>query len=340
VRIALLDRGLAFDGASLREGPLGGAESAFVQLAEALAARGHVVTAFTAEARPSVLHGVEWRSLDDAPSSCDLAIASRIPALLGLCPRARQKVLWLHNPAAYLRKPRHLLPLLRWRPQLVTLGSYHASTVPWFAPRRALHRIPLAVDPLFAADRERPPPPPVAIFTSNPERGLDRLVDLWKRSIRPAAPTAELHIYAGAATYGGRNAARIDAALAEARTAAPFGVRIFAPLDKAQLREKLFAARLMAYGGDLGETFCLAAAEAQAAAVPVVTAGLGALGERVVDGVSGYIAAVEDVFAARVLQVLLDDDVWLTLHRNCLTAAPRPDWNEIAERFAALAGFG
>lgn len=339
MRIALLDRGLAFDGGTLHEKPLGGAETAFIQLAEALAERGHAVEAFTAEARSMRLNGVFWRSLGETVQSCDLLIANRIPALMKLVPGAKTKVLWLHNPGGYLRKPRHLLPLLNWRPHIVTLGAYHAATVPWFVPRRSLSKIPLAVDPLFIADSPRTPPPPIAIFTSHPERGLDWLVELWRTRIHPRAPHAELHVYTGAATYGGREASRIEAALEQARAATPFGVRIFAPLPKTALREKLFAARVMAYRGDAGETFCLAAAEAQTAGVPLVTAGLGALGERVIDGATGFLAANDAAFAERWLQLLLEDDVWLTLHRNCLKRPAADDWRSIAEQFTALAGF-
>ena len=41
----MADDGIAFDGAMAEAGPLGGAETAFVALAEALAARGHRVKA-------------------------------------------------------------------------------------------------------------------------------------------------------------------------------------------------------------------------------------------------------------------------------------------------------
>jgi glycosyltransferase involved in cell wall biosynthesis len=338
MRIALLDRGLAFDGARLREAPLGGAETAFVHLAEALAAAGHEVTALTAAARPQRLNAVEWRTLDRAPIVCDLAIISRLPALLSLAPGAQTKIMWLHNPARYLRKPRHLWPLIRFRPHLVTLGRYHAASVPRFVPRRGLHTIGLAVDPSFRETAMRAPPPPVAIFTSNPERGLDWLVGLWIAHIHPAVPRAELHVYAGAATYGERNAERIERALAQARAAHAHGVRLFAPLPKTALRERLLSARVMAYRGDPGETFCLAAAEAVALGVPVVTAGLGALAERIVEGMTGYCAPAEQAFAARVVALLEDDAQWLHMHGHCLAATHRQSWHEIAEQFTALGG--
>ena len=46
----------------------------------------------------------------------------------------------------------------------------------------------------------------------------------------------------------------------------------------------------MLYRGDEGETFCLAVAEAQALGVPAVVQPLGAVAERVIDGVTGTVA--------------------------------------------------
>jgi glycosyltransferase involved in cell wall biosynthesis len=340
VRILLLDRGLPFDGATLREAPLGGAESAFIHLAEALASLGHEVEARTAKTRPQRLRSVAWANLDDPPPrDVDLLIANRVPALLdGVL--ASRKVLWLHNPARYLRKPRHFWPLLLHRPPVVVLGRYHASTVPWFIPHRAVHEISLGLDPSFAAPGPREAPPPVAIFTSNPERGLDWLVDLWRRDIHPALPQAELHVYAGAATYGGKSAPRMEGPLAAAAAAHDVGVRLFAPLQKRELRQRLLHARVMAYRGDAGETFCLAAAEASACGVPLITGGIGALAERVVDGETGFLARTESAFTERLLQTLRDDDLWRRLHRGCLARPAAPDWEQTAKCFAALAAPG
>ena len=44
--IVMTDDGIVFDGASLEKGPMGGAETAFLSLAVALAGRGHRVRVF------------------------------------------------------------------------------------------------------------------------------------------------------------------------------------------------------------------------------------------------------------------------------------------------------
>ena len=61
--IVMADDGIAFDGAMAASGPLGGAETAFVALAEALAARGHRVEARSNCAAMQRYNGVEWAPL-------------------------------------------------------------------------------------------------------------------------------------------------------------------------------------------------------------------------------------------------------------------------------------
>src|SRR4029077_3167751 len=129
--VVMADDGIAFDGRTAEAGPLGGAETAFVALAEALAARGHQVAARSNCQAPLTHKEVHWAPLNEGvPPSCDIYIGNRGHRVMGLVARARRRVLWLHNPARYLRKPRMLWRLARYRPTLVVSGSYHAGTVP------------------------------------------------------------------------------------------------------------------------------------------------------------------------------------------------------------------
>ena len=107
--VVMADDGIAFDGAMAETAPLGGAETAFVALAEALAARGHRVEARNRCCAAVVHKGVRWAPLSrDLPLTCDLYIGSRSHRIVGLVRDAKRRVLWLHNPASYLKKPRNL----------------------------------------------------------------------------------------------------------------------------------------------------------------------------------------------------------------------------------------
>jgi glycosyltransferase involved in cell wall biosynthesis len=294
----MADDGVAFDGAMAEEGPLGGAETAFVALAEALAQRGHQV-AVRNRCHTALCHkGVCWAPLSgEVPTACDLYIGNRGHRVIGLIRKVGRRLFWLHNPADYLKKPRNLWRLAWYRPTLVAAGAYHAATIPCWLPCGGREIIPYGVLDRFRDATPREPPPPRAIFTSNPLRGLDWLLDLWVARIAPALPEAELHIYSGAA---------------------------------------VMTARVMLYRGDPGETFCLALAEAQAMGVPAVVKPLGSAGERVIDGKTGRIAEDDDGFAAAAIAALRDDKTWRRWHLGALSNQRGLSWDAVAARFEAL----
>ncbi len=339
--IVMTDDGLEFDGASATRRPLGGAEAAFLALAEAFAERGHAVRVCNKCSAPLTHKGVEWTPITNGvPEVCDFYIGNRGHRLIGLSPGARRRAFWLHNPGQYLLKPRYLWPLVRYRPILVATGTYHASTVPAWIPSGGRAVIPYGLGLAYrAADARTDVPLPIAIFSSNPLRGLDWLLDLWVRRIEPAVPGAELHIYAGPQVYGAvgaRKADEMSAVLARADGLRDKGVRRYAPVPKPDLVGKLRTARVMLYRGDPNETFCLAVAEAQALGLPAVVMPLGALAERVEDGVTGTVARDEDAFVAASVALLTEDALWRSRHGAAITRQKGISWNDVAARFEAL----
>lgn len=347
-RIVLADDGLVFDGRSPEIGPLGGAESAFVALAEALARRGHVVAAYTKCQAPLQHNGVAWHPIDDGtPDEADLYIANRGDKLLTLVPRARATAFWIHNPAKYLLKVRYLAKLWRRRPALVFLSAYHASTYPAWAPGGRRVVIPHGIHDCFRTAAEPLiPPRPRAIFTSNPLRSLGWLIELWVTRVFSTLPRAELHVLSSPKTYGAVGAAKageMAPVLAQARAMKDAGVILREPLPRDQLAAELPQFRVFTYRGSADETFCLAAGEAQAAGVPGVVCDIGALAERVRDRVSGFVVTPdaereERDFAAATIKILTDDNLWRRLHKGAITHQRSRGWNEAAADFESLIG--
>ena len=208
-RIVLADDGISFDGKIFETKPLGGVESSVVCLAEALARRGHEVCVCNKCPEPITHHGVKWVPIDTdrpygaLPDHADLYIANRGDKLISLVPHAKRTVFWIHNPAQYLLKWRYLSKLWQRRPVIVFIGNYHAGTYPKWAPDGGRVVIPYGIpEPFRKAEPTSDIPGPRAIFTSNPLRSLDWLLDIWSRGIYPHVPGAELHIFSGAAVYG------------------------------------------------------------------------------------------------------------------------------------------
>jgi glycosyltransferase involved in cell wall biosynthesis len=341
-RIVLADDGIEFDGRTPEERPLGGAESSVAALAGELVARGHDVQVMNKCQAPLDHRGVAWRPIDGGnwPESADLYIANRGDKLLSRMPRARRTVFWIHNPARYLLKWRYLSKLWRLRPAIVFIGDYHATTYPKWAPDGGRVVIPYGLPKDFCqADPLSEPPPPRAVFTSNPLRSLDWLLELWAESIQPWVAGAELHVFAGATTYGSVGAdkeAAMEKVLDRARALQGQGVKLRGPVPKARLIQELRQSRAMLYRGDLNETFCLAVGEAQAMGVPAVVEKLGSVSERVIDGETGFVAAGAAAFAEAAKRLLTDDDLWRAQHLAAIEKQRQWRWADAAAVFEKL----
>jgi glycosyltransferase involved in cell wall biosynthesis len=320
----------AYTGASLRAGALGGTESSAIYLAEALARRGHRVFALNRLKASSVESGVTWLPLDsrsDLPP-VDVAIALNSDRLYwGF--KARHKLTWLHTPPTLRKflKRRNALALLWHRPTAVLLGSYHASTLDRRVPYRRRVEIAHGVAQMFfAPEPDATPRAAKAVFCSRPSRGLDFVARLWP-GIRAAVPDAELHVFCPQSSLG-EAAARIGGA-------GP-GVQIRGGVARAELAAELRTARVMLIPGDLDETFCLAAAEATASGVPLVTCGIGALKERVRHGETGFLASSPETFTRHASEVLADDALWLRLNRACIAGSGLARWDDRAAEWERL----
>lgn len=345
-RIVFADDGIEFDGTTPDKGPLGGVESSVVNLMEELAGRGHEVLVRNMCKAPLVHKGVDWAPIHgrapygNMPEHADLYIANRGDKLIDLMPKARRSVFWIHNPASFLLKWRYLKKLWKVRPAIVFIGDYHATTYPKWAPGGERIVIPYGIPDLFrAAEPGEGIPGPRAVFTSNPLRSLDWLLDQWQSHIQPKVPGAQLHVFSGAATYGavGENkAVAMEKVLEQARALAHKGVVLRDPVAKAQLVEEFREARVLLYRGDINETFCLAVGEAQAMGVPGVVENLGSVCERVVDGKTGYVVDSEAGFSAAAVDLLSDDDLWQTQHLAALDRQRRWGWPEAAREFEKL----
>ena len=340
-RIVLADDGIEFDGKTPEQRPLGGVESTIVSMCEELARRGHEISVHNKCQAPLTYNGVNWTPLANGlPDRADLYIANRGDKLIGLMPKARKTLFWTHNPAQYVLKRRYLWKLWKVQPVFGFIGEYHAKTLPAWVPEGGRIVIPYGIPDLFRlAEPGLETPKPRAVFTSNPLRSLDWLLELWAAHIQPQAPEAELHVFSGPQTYGsvGDDKARsMKRVLDRAEELAGQGVVLRGPVPKAQLVEEFRAARCMLYRSDLNETFCLALGEAQAMGVPCVTEDLGSAYERVVDGVTGTVAKTESAFVDAAVKLLTDENHWKKQHEAALARQRAWGWSQAAEIIEGL----
>lgn len=340
--IVIANLGHAFDGRTVGREPLGGVESATVALAEALARAGHRVSVYNNREASLLCHGVQWKPLKQGlPRRADLYVANRDHALLLGVPFAKTRVLWLHNPVSEIDTWKFRLKMALLPPKVVVLGDYHRSTCPAWVARHDVVTIPLGLSaPFLAAVEATRTPPRRAIFTSNPGRNLDWLLQVWSERIHPQLPDAELHLFSGPEVYRQRPGRGLDymrRVLATADALADRGVVRHTPVGRDELIGRIAGSRVMLYRGHQDETFCLALAEAQAQGLPCVVQPIGSTVERVRDGVTGFVAADDDTFAQRAIQLLADDALWASMHRAALASQRSRTWDIVAREFLDLA---
>lgn len=343
--IVIADTTNQYDGRDLTLRPLGGTESSVIQLAEALARRGHDVVCCTNTRNHVVHQGVAWRPLSaGAPDCCDLFVAVQHAELMGLVRRPRRLVLWVVWPPSGYRRRRRAAQLWWRRPRLVFVSVFQWRTYPRGLPgRRAALVIPFGLPDTVRGRGPLPePPPPRAVFASNPQRELRWLLALWARAILPAAPRAELHLY-GIRDYAYRYGEPWEETERRLGQFVPDGfpavarasLRPHPPAAPDALWDAMRGARVMLYGGHRVEAFCLAVAEAQALGVPAVVRPVAVLPERVHDGVTGFVVPDDEDFARRAIALLTDDALWRAQHEAALRLQQGWSWDAMAARFEA-----
>lgn len=323
---------------------LGGIERTVVGLAEALARKGLGVSVWNNTPEFITENGVTWipRKSTAALERYDAVIACNDARLLGAYARASgqrtfKTFMWFHNSVSFeksLRKGRMPDLLRRW-PVGIFLGAAHEERASRLIPLRKRVIVPHALDRAILenipppATEQDAPRPPVAVFISQPYRGLAEMVAMWRSHIHPQIPAARLRVYCARATPA-------ECGNLSAEELAAIGIDVMPRLPRAALMDSLGQARVALIPGHSDETFCLAAAECLALRIPVMTYGTGALKERVRQGENGFIAAGKEDFAAHLLQILRDDALWHRLHTYGLPEDMRESWDQIADKWLPL----
>lgn len=326
---------------------LGASEVAVVQTAEALVNLGVTVTVHQNGATTVEHNGVCYvdRATPPAPGA-DVLVLFKTLEHIGT--KARSRVFWtidLPTPGqAATWLPPAALPDLD---AVLCASEWHRQEVlkacTWLPPDRCLaHWLGVVTDDILDAVAKHPKVSGRVVYTSSPDRGLDRLLSFWP-DIRLAAPHAELHVL-----YGFDFWRRSEAVVPEdvrkemvpARTRLEKllretpGVVATGRLPRAEYVRELAEAEIWVHPGEGIELCCVAALEAQAArCVPVVVPSM-ALSETVQVGLRAM--ASEDLPSAMRLALLEGlpgwegaEGTWKTCTRTTAAVWEQPNWSTL-----------
>ena len=303
---------------------LGGTEQAVINLTGALAGLGDRVTVAGGARTEHTLNGVTW--CPGIPAGADLHVAINDATLLPA--GSATPVVWFHNEVSLIKEIRRarLPALLRHRPAAVFIGTGQAKNASQLFPFRCRKVIPYGLsDRILAARATGALPPPHAMFTSQAYRGLRHVIAMWQQVIVPAVPGATLTAFI----------AEHDVPAYRALVSHP-SITVMPRIGNDAIHERLRQTRVLLAPGHVSETFCLAAAEAIALGVPVVTLGIGSLKERVRDGIDGHVCRNFAGMGEQACRILLDEPHWRHLHVNGIATRSGQSWRKVAEKWQAL----
>lgn len=332
LRIAILDcTKTIYNEQSSTALPLGGIERCVISLSRALADKGHHVQVFAHEKSGSDYNNIRWVSKSGTTDfKADIVIACNDPKLFDLYAlnsghKDFKPFLWHHNPVGFwktLRKGR-FLPLFKWRPTHIFLGAYHSENYPKFLPCRKKAVIEHGVEEsILSFHLPVTPPQPHAVFISQAYRGLENLVQLWKDYIFPDTPSAKLFIYS---TYQPQES-----------DLAAYGIFVEGRLPRQELLQHLSSKRLALIPGHEDETFCLSATESHCLGLPVISFGIGALKERIHNGIDGFVTKSNQDFAEKTLLLLQNYTLWAKMSQNASSRRLTASWQDKAALWESL----
>lgn len=297
MRIVFFDGdGWDYDAQTPYQEPMGGTESGLCYLSVALAARGHRVALYTGTSKPRVYQGVECcfnRSISpEALAGCEAFVLSNGPAeacfdLRGILPSRCRLILWTQHATTEravteLRRPEvrggwdAIVCVSQWQAAEMRrqfgLNSDQVAVL-----RNAVAPAFINLFPDIAALAKAKSSAPVLAYTSTPFRGLDVLLSIFPQLHRDDQ-RVRLRVYSSMKVYG-QDESKDSYSSLYARCRAMPGVEYVGSVAQPLLAESLKSSLILAYPNTFPETSCIAAMEAMAGGLLVVSSDLGALPE-------------------------------------------------------------
>lgn len=311
-----------YNSIDLYSNKLRGAESILINLSNALSNQGHKITILNNCPKNETINKIKWVNIDNYNEfgTFDVAFSNNDTNLFDKI-KSNNKILISHSLQTlekFIRK-KQLKAYFKHRPRVLFLSDYHKKNRSKLLTLFGSIKLHWAVDDLFLKtqigdniDKNR------AIFTSKSDRNLDLLLDIWKNQIYPKFNNCELVVPS--------SNIRIDHKSIIQRKRG----------SQKDLINDLLSSKIYLIPGHKAELFCLAAEEARELCIPIVTLGIGCLSERVVHGVTGFVAKNDNEFTQFTIELFKDNNLYKNLRKNLISMRGLKNWNDTSKKLLKL----
>jgi glycosyltransferase involved in cell wall biosynthesis len=298
VNIVFIDPvGWDYDVSTPENRPMGGSQSALCYLANELRQRGHSIVIVNGKSKPSVLNGVQYESLNGLNNE---VLSQPNSAIVFLNPQADHaiRIREIISPSSFIVQwQQHAADEVAvqglFQPKLQQSWDAIVCVSEW---QRNIFQKAFAIPAKKMFILRNSPGPNFRnlfsnlgefqrlkqagcqlVYTSTPFRGLELLLE-WFPELLIDFPNLELHVYSSLAVYNIQDEPSEMQELYQQCQAQP-QIKYFGGIAQGELASQLRSASFLAYPNIFPETSCIAAMEAMAAGLDVVTTDLGALPE-------------------------------------------------------------
>lgn len=304
-----------WDGNSIKNGGIGGSETAVIEIAKRQAKAGHEVTVFNrcgAEPGGKVIDGVTYRNFweYDQRDHFNTIILWRTPQLADFVQNAKKVIVDMHdvsNPTYFTQERLDKIDEIRVKTE------YHRSLYPE-VPDEKFIIVGNGINP-ERFEGKKTKKPNRFIYTSSPNRGLENILDVWSQILKKVEEP-ELHVFYGWKSFvetHKNDPAKMQWVEQMKEKMNQKGIINHGRVGQDELAKEMMQSSLWLYPTEFAEIHCITALEMQAAKVYPITTGYAALQETQKSGVKldgdPKTDAWKDKFVTEIVYALENPDL-------------------------------
>ena len=335
MRIIFIDNSTDLTSNSLDFKALDSLQKILINFSLELARNNHEILFYNKIEKDIKEAGVSWKQIKNLKyDTSDILIAVQDIDLLEYKIKAKIKFLLLHYKIDNQLNKDTLIKIFKQKVCLLYTNNYVVSALPknyQYVPKVHLR---IGVDKSFIESRNVALNNSNVFVTTHPLKGIDWLLELWLELIHHKLPWAELHIYSkllGSSISTNNLKIRNIKLTLELNKGS--GISVKKPLP-----QKNFISRLTEYKLHLcpsldKEIQYLSILESQASGIPVVARETATIYDCIYHNETGYIVRDKQSFAKKVIQVLSDNKLFLTLQSNSKLNNLIICWEDVVKDF-------